>query len=117
VPIDRWHDTVGKRQQRASCVASNSRRSIVFASSTHSCDESKPLNPIKLVEAENRPLEGLIDSKAFAAYLRPLHNTKWVVYCKRPFGGPKEVLRYLARYTHRVFIQVPSNGHDRAASI
>jgi hypothetical protein len=28
----------------------------------------------------------------------------WVLYCKRPFGGPKEVLRYLARYTHRVAI-------------
>ena len=27
-----------------------------------------------------------------------------MVYCKRPFGGPKEVLRYLARYTHRVAI-------------
>ena len=46
----------------------------------------------------------LIDPQAFAAYLRPLRNTKWVVYCKRPFGGPKEVLRYLARYTHRVAI-------------
>ncbi len=46
----------------------------------------------------------LIDPQAFAAYLRPLWNTKWVVYCKRPFGGPKEVLRYLARYTHRVAI-------------
>jgi hypothetical protein len=34
----------------------------------------------------------------------PLHNSKWVVYCKRPFGGPKQVLRYLARYTHRVAI-------------
>ena len=32
----------------------------------------------------------LIDPQAFAAYLRPLWNTKWVVYCKRPFGGPKE---------------------------
>jgi hypothetical protein len=46
----------------------------------------------------------LIDPRAFAAYLAPLWNTKWVVYCKRPFGGPKEVLRYLARYTHRVAI-------------
>jgi putative transposase len=46
----------------------------------------------------------LIDPQAFAAYLRPLYNTKWVVYCKRPFGGPKQVLRYLARYTHRVAI-------------
>jgi Putative transposase/Transposase zinc-binding domain len=46
----------------------------------------------------------LIDSKAFAAYLRPLRKSKWVVYCKDPFGGPREVLRYLARYTHRVAI-------------
>jgi hypothetical protein len=46
----------------------------------------------------------LINPQAFAAYLAPLWNTKWVVYCKRPFGGPKQVLRYLARYTHRVAI-------------
>jgi hypothetical protein len=46
----------------------------------------------------------LTDSKNFAAYLRPLRNSKWVVYCKDPFGGPEEVLRYLARYTHRVAI-------------
>ncbi len=36
--------------------------------------------------------------------MAPLRNSKWVVYCKRPFGGPEEVLRYLARYTHRVAI-------------
>ena len=46
----------------------------------------------------------LIDPRAFAAYLAPLWDTKWVLYCKHPFGGPKEVLRYLARYTHRVAI-------------
>jgi hypothetical protein len=46
----------------------------------------------------------LADAKAFATFLAPLRNSKWVVYCKRPFGGPKEVLRYLARYTHRVAI-------------
>ena len=46
----------------------------------------------------------LTDTQAFAAYLAPLRNSKWVVYSKRPFGGPKEVLRYLARYTHRVAI-------------
>jgi hypothetical protein len=46
----------------------------------------------------------LTDSKAFAAYLRPLRDSDWVVYCKDPFGGPQEVLRYLARYTHRVAI-------------
>jgi hypothetical protein len=46
----------------------------------------------------------LSERKAFATYLAPLRNSEWVVYSKRPFGGPKEVLRYLARYTHRVAI-------------
>jgi ssDNA-binding Zn-finger/Zn-ribbon topoisomerase 1 len=46
----------------------------------------------------------LTDRQAFAAYLAPLRNSEWVVYSKRPFGGPKDVLRYLARYTHRVAI-------------
>ena len=46
----------------------------------------------------------LTNVRAFAAYLAPLHNSKWVVYCKHPFGGPEQVLRYLARYTHRVAI-------------
>jgi hypothetical protein len=43
-------------------------------------------------------------AQTFAAYLAPLRKTEWVVYSKRPFGGPREVLRYLARYTHRVAI-------------
>jgi hypothetical protein len=46
----------------------------------------------------------LIDAQAFAAYLAPLRNVEWVVYSRRPFGGPKAVLAYLARYTHRVAI-------------
>jgi len=48
--------------------------------------------------------ERLRDPRAFAAYLAPLWNKEWVVYCKYPFGGPEAVLRYLARYTHRVAI-------------
>ena len=36
--------------------------------------------------------------------LAPLRKTKWVVYAKRPFGGPEQVLSYLGRYTHRVAI-------------
>jgi putative transposase len=36
--------------------------------------------------------------------LAPLRDSEWVVYSKRPFGGPEEVLRYLARYTHRLAI-------------
>jgi hypothetical protein len=46
----------------------------------------------------------LADAQAFAAYLAPLRRAKWVVYAKRPFGGPQAVLAYLSRYTHRVAI-------------
>lgn len=49
-------------------------------------------------------LEPLSDPHAFANYLAPLRNTDWVVYAKRPFGGPEQVLEYLGRYTHRVAI-------------
>ncbi len=41
---------------------------------------------------------------AFARFLAPLGNTDWFVYSKRPFSGPKAVLAYLARYTHRVAV-------------
>jgi Putative transposase/Transposase zinc-binding domain len=46
----------------------------------------------------------LADAQAFAAYLTPLRRAEWVVYAKRPFGGPQAVLAYLSRYTHRVAI-------------
>jgi hypothetical protein len=46
----------------------------------------------------------LADAKAFAAFLAPLRKKRWFVYAKRPFAGPKAVLAYLSRYTHRVAI-------------
>jgi hypothetical protein len=46
----------------------------------------------------------LAEPRAFAAFLAPLRRTKWVVYAKKPFGGPQAVLAYLSRYTHRVAI-------------
>jgi hypothetical protein len=46
----------------------------------------------------------LAEHKAFAAFLAPLRRIEWVVYSKRPFGGPQAVLAYLSRYTHRVAI-------------
>jgi putative transposase len=46
----------------------------------------------------------LADAQSFAAYLAPLRKAEWVVYAKRPFGGPEAVLAYLSRYTHRVAI-------------
>jgi hypothetical protein len=44
------------------------------------------------------------DPRAFAAYLVPRRRAEWVVYAKRPFGGPQPVLAYLSRYTHRFAI-------------
>jgi Putative transposase/Transposase zinc-binding domain len=49
-------------------------------------------------------LKLLAQPKIFAAWLRPLYRKDWVVYLKRPFGGPEYVLHYLGRYTHRVAI-------------
>jgi hypothetical protein len=49
-------------------------------------------------------LQPLAAEKSFAKFLRPLFRKDWVVYAKRPFGGPEYVLHYLARYTHRVAI-------------
>jgi hypothetical protein len=46
----------------------------------------------------------LTDKKPFRRFLAPLRRIDWVVYCKDPFGGPQQVLRYLSRYTHRVAI-------------
>jgi hypothetical protein len=46
----------------------------------------------------------LADAQSFAAFLAPLRKVEWVVYAKRPFGGPEAVLAYLSRYTHRVAI-------------
>jgi len=44
------------------------------------------------------------DPAVFDAFLRPLRKIDWVVYAKEPFAGPKAVLAYLSRYTHRVAI-------------
>ena len=46
----------------------------------------------------------LAEPAAFAAWLREQYQRDWVVYAKKPFGGPEQVLKYLARYTHRVAI-------------
>jgi hypothetical protein len=62
----------------------------------------------KLYSADKLKLDGsleiLRDPKQWRAFLRSLRRTDWAVYSKPPFGGPKQVLKYLARYTHRVAI-------------
>ena len=52
-------------------------------------------------------LAAFADPARFQVWLRILQKSDWVVYAKPPFGGPEHVLKYLARYTHRVAI---SNG-------
>jgi len=49
-------------------------------------------------------LRGLAAPKLFRSLVRQLFAVRWVVYCKPPFGGPEQVLRYLGAYTHRVAI-------------
>src|SRR6476646_12267611 len=49
-------------------------------------------------------LELLRDRCSFLDYLAPLREAEWVVYAKRPFAGPEQVLDYVGRYTHRVAI-------------
>ena len=46
----------------------------------------------------------LKDARAFVRHLAPLRRKDWFVYAKPPFAGPRAVLAYLSRYTHRVAI-------------
>ena len=54
----------------------------------------------------------LANRDRFDHLLRLAASSKWVVYAKRPFAGPRQVLGYLSRYTHRVAI---SNGRLKSA--
>jgi hypothetical protein len=49
-------------------------------------------------------LQVLAELGARAAWGKALYAKDWVVYSKPPFGGPEQVLKYLARYTHRIAI-------------
>jgi Putative transposase len=60
---------------------------------------------------------GLADKRTFKRFIAPLRHIKWVVYCKAPFAGPEQVLRYLSRYTHRVAISNRRLIADDAAGI
>ncbi len=46
----------------------------------------------------------LADEKEFSTFINTLKQKNWVVYCKKPFAGPQQVLDYIGRYTHRVAI-------------
>lgn len=44
----------------------------------------------------------LIGKAAWQGLIRQLYQRSWVIYAKRPFAGPKQVIGYLGRYTHRI---------------
>jgi hypothetical protein len=63
-------------------------------------------------------LASLAELDAFAARIKAMRHVNWVVYAKRPFGGPAQVLAYLGRYTHRVAIansRLIALDHDHVA--
>jgi len=49
-------------------------------------------------------LEEVSEPAGFQSLLNPLYQKEWVVFAKRPFAGPRQVLAYLGRYTHKVGI-------------
>jgi hypothetical protein len=59
----------------------------------------------------------LAERRAFMRHLGPLRRRKWFVYSKPPFAGPKAVLAYLARYTHRVAISNSRLIHTDADNV
>jgi len=70
---------------------------------------AKVLDALKRAHQRGRLLFGrdqrhLADPVAFRLFLEPLARKPWVVYAKKPFGGPQQVFEYLGRYTHRVAI-------------
>lgn len=68
----------------------------------------KFLHGLKLLQQEGKLAFpgslGQFAGAGFAGLISQARATDWVVYAKRPFGGPEQVLAYLGRYTHRVAI-------------
>lgn len=69
----------------------------------------KFLNQLKRIFAQgdlqfHGQAQALQSAEAFGRLVRQLYGKEWVVYAKRPFGGPQQVIQYLGRYTHRIAI-------------
>ena len=65
----------------------------------------KFIDALRRARAQGKlPGAGAGDDGAFSRLLDAAVRHDWVVYAKPPFGGPRQVLKYLARYTHRVAI-------------
>ena len=67
------------------------------AGDAHGCARRRPVHVLQPARRARR-------QDCIQALHRPAAANKWVVYCKAPFAGPKQVQRYLSRCTHRVAI-------------
>jgi hypothetical protein len=67
------------------------------------CESLQQLHTDQQLEFHGQ-LAPLRENRKFQKLMREATRTNWVVYCKRPFAGPRQVLAYLSRYTHRVGI-------------
>ena len=84
-------------QLPGACQRAGARVPGQDAGDAHACARRRP------IEFFNTHAE-LADKSTFKRFIAPLRRIEWVVYCKAPFTGPEQVLRYLSRYTHRVAI-------------
>jgi hypothetical protein len=75
-----------------------------IASTATVLGDRKPSSFSSLFQSSSGAVKALARPKVFAQLLRLTFRKKWVVYAKRPFGGPEHALRYLGGYTHRVAI-------------
>jgi len=66
----------------------------------HSLEKAFAAGELKFFAAQRH----LHEPAAFRRHLAPARNSEWVVYAKRPFAGPRQVLDYVGRYTHRIAI-------------
>jgi Transposase zinc-binding domain/Putative transposase len=78
-------------------------RCAVVSSAVSLLPSSRPPSGKRQIEFHGH-LTPLAEPRSFASWLRMLFHNDWVVYAKRPFGGPEHALRYLGAYTHRVAI-------------
>ena len=81
-------------QNRSICSTKSRRRGLTVGSGR------RPGGAIAVLRRPGRPRQ----PAAFQTFLAALRKVEWVVYAKRPFGGPDAVLAYLSRYTHRTAI-------------
>ena len=71
---------------------------------------SPPVSAVPATGLQHQPAsidrlpEPLADPRAFTEHLARARAVEWVVYAKRPFAGPRQVVDYVGRYTHRVAI-------------